>query len=89
MGGVVRDDFRDTAGGPLITGSETVFVNNHKVVRVGDRVLGHGGGRHRRPVMARGSRDVFANGIQVCRERDPATCGHVATGSNDVFANGP
>jgi hypothetical protein len=36
--------------------------------------------------MSGSSSTVYANGILICREGDPATCGHPATGSGNVFS---
>jgi uncharacterized Zn-binding protein involved in type VI secretion len=87
MPGIARDAGTDVAGGAIVQGSGSVFVNGSPVARVGDAVAGHGRGPHRSPVMAAGSSNVFANGISVCRAGDPASCGHPASGSGNVFAN--
>lgn len=87
MPGIARDDGQDIAGGVIIQGSPNVFVNNKPAVRKGDRVAGHGRGAHSSPVMAGSSSNVFVNGINVCREGDSATCGHLSSGSQNVFAN--
>ena len=77
----------DYAGGLIIGGSGSVFVNGAGVVRVGDAVAPHGKGIHSYAVMASGSSTVFCNGIPVCRVGDPATCGDVGTGgSPNTFA---
>lgn len=86
MPGVVRNSGTDIAGGPLIQGSSNVFVEGRPIVRIGDRVAGHGRGPHAGPVMAQGSGSVFSNGIPICRAGDVATCGHPATGSSTVFS---
>lgn len=86
MPGVARKS-ADSAGGTIVGGSSTVFVNNKSVARIGDAVAGHGLPPHAGPVMAGGSGNVFANNISVSRAGDPATCGHPASGSGNVFAN--
>lgn len=86
MRGATRKNL-DSAGGKLLEGSPTVFVNGQPLARIGDAVEGHGVGIHAGPVMATGSSNVFANGIPACREDDVATCGHPATGSPDVNIN--
>lgn len=87
MPGVVRDHGRDISIGPLIRGSENVYVNGFPLVRKGDNVASHGRGPHSSPVMAVGSYNVFTNGIPTSRAGDVATCGHTAVGSPNVFAN--
>lgn len=87
MPGIVRDSGRDVAGGAIISGSQNVYANNYVVARRGDRVAPHGRNQHRAAVMAGFSPNVFANGINVCRAGDPASCGHSASGSNNVFVN--
>ena len=69
------------------TGSEDVYVNDEKVVRVGDKTSCGD------PADA-GSGTVYANNIKVHR-KDDATKGHgswvankAASGSTDVFADG-
>jgi uncharacterized Zn-binding protein involved in type VI secretion len=85
MPGISRKD-TDTAGGTIIEGSGTVFVENKAVVRIGDAVAGHGIAKHAAPKMETGSGTVFANGIAVCRAGDTADCGDAATGSGTVSA---
>ena len=87
MPGVARKD-TDAAGGVAIEGSENVFVNSFGVVRIGDRVAGHGLPPHSPPPsMSEGSTNVFVNGIGVCREGDSASCGHIISGSDNVSVN--
>lgn len=68
------------------TGSENVFTNNEKTVRIGDTTICGD------PAVA-GSANVFVNNIPIHRKGD-ATGGHgswvpnaAATGSPNVFAN--
>jgi len=70
---------------PYKTGSENVYVNNKKAVRIGDICA------CKDPALE-GSETVFINGIGVHRKGD-ATAGHegwvpnkAATGSENVFA---
>lgn len=86
MPGAARQG-QDSAGGTIIGGSGSVFVNGTGVARIGDPVTPHGKGPHAGPVMAAGSGNVFANNIAVSRAGDPATCGHPATGSGNVIVN--
>lgn len=83
--GITRDAGKDTAGGPIIQGSPDVFANDNPVVRVGDRVQGHGTGSHANPTMTVGAPFVWTNDIKTIREEHPATCGDLATGSGDVY----
>lgn len=85
MPGITRNAGTDVAGGPIITGSPTVYANEKPVVRVGDIVGQHGRPPHARATMATGSTSVFANNKKVCKEGDIASCGHPATGSSNVF----
>lgn len=87
MPGIARDNGKDIAGGPIISGSSNVYANNVVVARKGDRVAPHGRSQHRSAVMASASPNVYANNINVCRAGDVATCGHAATGSGNVFVN--
>lgn len=78
----------DTAGGRIIgVLAPTVFVDGANIVVEYAEVEGHGVGGHGAPVMWAHSPNVFANGLNICRRGDVATCGHRATGSADVFAN--
>lgn len=85
MPGIVRKD-TDSAGGKEIGGlAPTVFADGMMVIVLGDKVAGHGPGKHGGPVMAEASSTVFAHGIGVCRAGDHANCGHPASGSSDVI----
>ena len=87
MRGITRNSGKDSAGSKIIQGSPNVFANNKPVVRIGDKVKGHGSGKHGHPRMATGSNNVFTNNIPTCRKGDKATCGHHSTGSSDTFVN--
>ena len=70
---------------PYKTGSENVFVNGKKAVRIGDETAC-------KDIALEGSTTVFVNGIGVHR-KDDATAGHsgwvankAATGSSNVIA---
>lgn len=71
-------------------GSPDVFVNDQKLMRVGDSyephacTAGHAGPHAR--ALADGSISVFINGKPAGRIGDPIDCGGTAaTGSSDVF----
>lgn len=81
---VVRRDI-DSAGGQLTSGSPTVYINGHPVVRVGDSIAGHGIGEHSGPTMTTGSSSVTVDGLPVCRAGDQASCGHAASSTSNVF----
>lgn len=88
MPGVARVN-ADSAGG-LISGHQctTVFANGNNLAVKGDSVVSHGLGVHIAPVMIGASATVYAQGKQVCRAGDSASCGHAASGSSTVFAGG-
>lgn len=78
---------QDVAGGTILSGGNaTVIVNGTAVAVRGSAVAGHGKNEHAGPIMVGASGSVFASGINVCRQGDSASCGHVATGSGNVFA---
>lgn len=86
MTGICRVN-KDVAGGKIVgvLQNGTVFANNYLVSVHNDNVQGHGVGEHAGPVMVANSKNVFVNGIAVCKESNQATCGHSASGSVDVF----
>ena len=86
MSGICRVGV-DSAGGVILGVNQngTVFANGSLVSVDKDRVQGHGTGTHAGPVMIAKSKNVFVNGIAVCKEGNTATCGHPATGSDNVF----
>lgn len=80
---------REIPGG-VILGliAKQVYINNLNVSVVGDQVESHGGYPHSSPVVATGSVNVFANGSNVARIGDCASCGHIiTTGSENVLVN--
>ena len=86
MSGICRVGV-DSAGGVILGVNQngTVFANGSLVSVDKDRVQGHGVGVHAGPVMVANSKNVFINGIAVCKETNQATCGHPASGSINVF----
>jgi uncharacterized Zn-binding protein involved in type VI secretion len=80
---------RDIAGGLLIGPLvPNVFVDNFPIAVVGTVIKPHGKRPHSPvPVMATGSRNVFAGGIPVCGTGDLATCAHPLISSSKVFVN--
>ena len=84
-----------TAGG--ISTARSVYINNKRVLRPGDRLLPHtilvctadGCYCAGHPAKVnRGSFTVFAEGKPVARNGDSADRGRMIQGSPDVFANG-
>ena len=86
MSGICRVGV-DSAGGIILGVNQngTVFANGSLVSVDKDRVQGQGVGEHAGPVMVANSKNVFINGIAVCKETNQATCGHPASGSINVF----
>lgn len=84
MLGISRMGIDTVGGGLIIEGATNVYANQAPVVRVGDRVAPHPS--HSNVVMVGHSSTVYANGKQVCRQNDVASCLHLATGSSNVFA---
>lgn len=77
----------DSAGGLIAQAlAPTVYVNSKNVTCKGAQVIPHGIGIHASAVMVGASSTVYAGGIQISREGDAASCGHVSTGSTNVFA---
>lgn len=72
-----------------IGGSADVFVNSIPAHRQGDGWATHCCGPVcHGSVLASGSPNVFANGLELGRIGDPVACGSaVAAGSGNVFAN--
>lgn len=86
MPGVTRVNI-DSAGGPIIGNlAPTVRVNNQPITVKGASITPHGISPHSNAVMVGSSSTVYANNINVCRQGDVASCGHIATGSGDVNA---
>lgn len=84
MPGIARVGI-DVAGGVQLGMQGANFrVNGAPVVLVGDAVASHPPlpPHSASPVMAVGSPTFRLNGIPVCREGHPASCGHVTTGLN-------
>lgn len=86
MNGICRIGV-DIAGGTIVGVNQdgTVFANGSLVSVHDDAVQPHGVGVHAGPRMIANSKNVFVNGIAVCKKTNLATCGHPATGSDNVF----
>jgi uncharacterized Zn-binding protein involved in type VI secretion len=86
MPGVARV-LGDNAGGTQLgPGAPSVKTEGFTTAVMGDRIAPHGDPPHVTPVMVQASGTVFAEGIQVCRQSDAASCNHTSTGSGTVFA---
>jgi uncharacterized Zn-binding protein involved in type VI secretion len=72
------------AGGRVVTGSQSVTVNDLPVVIIGSNVAGHGRDEHSGPVMVTGSQSVTVGDIGVCVYGNHASCGHAMTCNSDV-----
>lgn len=87
MPGIARL-YIDFAGGIHLPGGSggTVRANGLPIQVLNGPVAGHGKSPHNGARMVTASSSVFADGIQVCRLGDVASCGHVSTGSPNVLA---
>jgi uncharacterized Zn-binding protein involved in type VI secretion len=89
--GVIRAGTDHAEGALDVPTQDTVFCNNALVVRMGDRVVGHGSSPHSpHPTMETACTTVFVDGQAVCGNGDFATCCHPAIpGSSNTFIGGP
>jgi len=75
----------DKAGGLILGGSSTVFVDGYPVALLGDSIERHERSPHDTAKIINGSPKVFADNIPVCVEGySRGTCGHIATSSSSV-----
>ena len=86
MPGVTRVLADNAAGTILGPGAPTVFTEGQITSVINDNVSTHGDPPHAGPTMVSASSTVYAEGKQVTRKGDNASCGHSATGSGTVFA---
>lgn len=78
----------DKAGGVIMGGSSTVFIDGFPVALVGNRVQSHGDSPHKNAIMINGSSKFIVDGIAVCLESiSKATCGHPAVSTSSVTAS--
>ena len=89
MPGVVRVG-RDSAGGGIVIGpgNPTVLVNGAPISTVSDVILTHGPAPHIQPLIATGSKTVFAGGRPISLALSSVvTCGDtLLPGSTNVIA---
>lgn len=77
----------DKAGGLIVGGSSTVFVDGYPVALEGNRVTDHGDSEHDYPILTQGSSRFVVDGIPVILEGvSKASCGHPATSTSSVTA---
>lgn len=85
--GISRVD-KDSAGGKIVGVTQRLaYCEGYIISVVPDPIQPHGSGPHVLAVMATGSVLVYAEGYQVCRKDDKASCGDKATGSSFAFAD--
>jgi uncharacterized Zn-binding protein involved in type VI secretion len=84
MAGVCRA-FLDTAGGKILVGNQSFFVDGLPVALQGNPVESHGDSPHNDAVMVQGNPNFVIGGIPVCTIASKASCGDPATGSSNFF----
>jgi len=84
MPGVSRA-FIDTAGGKILVGNSSFFVDGFPVALEGNPVEDHGDSPHDDAVMVQGNPNFVVGGIPVCTTASKASCGDPATGSATFF----
>lgn len=82
--GVCRANI-DTAGGLILIGNPSFFVDGFPVSVEGNPVEDHGEGEHDNAVMVQGMSSFVVGGIPVCTMGSRASCGHTPTGSSSFF----
>jgi len=88
MSGVVRQGDKDSGGGAVTKGVDSVLVNGRPISVDGSPVSGHRPWmEHNNPKTSGGLQSVIANGIPINIIGNPDTCGHNRSeGSGDVVA---
>jgi len=77
----------DTAGGTILQGSSTVFLDGFPIALEGDPVQSHGIGEHNSAKMINGLATVIVDGKPICIEGvSKASCGHTAISSSSGTA---
>jgi uncharacterized Zn-binding protein involved in type VI secretion len=82
--GVCRANI-DSAGGVILVGNPTVFLDGFPISIEGNPVEGHGNGEHNGPVMVQGNPNFIIGGTPVCTVASQASCGHTPSGSSTFF----
>lgn len=78
--GVCRANI-DTAGGVILVGNPSFFVDGFPVALQGNPVQDHGTNEHDEAVMEQGNTNFVVGGIPVCTTASRASCGDRPTGS--------
>lgn len=74
--------------GTILTASPNVFINSRKAARV-EKSLGACSKHPGQVQIAKGSTNVFINGVAAARKGDKLTCGAtISGGSNNVYIGG-
>jgi len=76
--------YADYAGGRIITGSSSVFVNDFPIVVIGSIVEDHGEGRHDNARMQVAYQGLVVDNKPVCLSGMPASCGHPLISNSSV-----
>lgn len=84
MPGICRA-FADKAGGTILVGNSSFFVEGFPVSLQGNPVEDHGDSPHDDAVMVQGNPNFVVGGIPVCTIASRASCGDVPTGSSTFF----
>lgn len=84
--GVCRANI-DTAGGTILVGNPSFFVDGFPVSVEGNPVQNHDNNspHNNNPVMVQGNSNFLVGGIPVCTIASQASCGHQPTGSSTFF----
>jgi len=82
--GVCRANI-DTAGGLILVGNPSFFVDGFPVALQGNPVADHGTNEHDDAVMQQGTPNFSVGGIPVCTTASRASCGDIPTGSSTFF----
>lgn len=84
MGSICRANI-DKAGGLILGGSSTVFIDGYPVALEGNSIQGHGDNPHANAKIINGNPNVVVDGIAVCVSgTSKGTCDHIATSDSSV-----
>lgn len=86
MGASVGRAYGDYAGGKVLSGTQSVQVNDLPVARLGSWIQSHGQDEHSNARMVSASSTVQAENIYICRSGDSASCGDTLISSSNVEA---
>ena len=78
----------DKAGGVILGGSSTVFLDGYPVALEGNAIQKHephNQKKHQNAIVINGNPKIIVEGIPVCVEGySKGTCGHIATSESSV-----